>query len=213
MLGSVTQEAAIRYGIGQRDFSFTPLTLPPAMEAPAMVENLRVDWHSQFDNAPTLIIDFSSPLGDEIFDTFRFQVNHGFYFAERDGFVQWHYHTGQPEVQEGYGGRWTTITMIDGTERTLKGPWHVALNSEAYGFPPAVEVHYTVPTTWGNRMEYFGLGVTYPLLAGLIAKFRPGLQMARVSEYGGNTIQPLTKYGVPKAALRGHGDRRYPEFD
>ena len=68
----------------------------------------------------------------------RYKEKHGCYFAELDGYVNFMYYSGPGQ---GYGGRHFDITMEDGTQKTLIGPWSSRAGAmNATGFIPCVDV-------------------------------------------------------------------------
>ncbi len=71
-----------------------------------------------FANSPTfeLLVDEFPPL-----DQLRYEKIHHSYYAHLDGYVRFFSWNGEPG--EGFGGRHFPITLVDGTEVTLKGPW------------------------------------------------------------------------------------------
>jgi hypothetical protein len=55
---------------------------------------------------------------------FRYQlVGEGLFLGECDGWYMYHHHDGTDANHGGYGGRHFPITMMDGTEKILRGPW------------------------------------------------------------------------------------------
>lgn len=58
--------------------------------------------------------------GDRKDLNFRFEERQGLYRAQLGDFVKFYYYT---KPGNGYGGMSVDITMIDGSKRTLKGPW------------------------------------------------------------------------------------------
>jgi hypothetical protein len=76
-----------------------------------------VDWHEGWANFPSIALAVDSlPKMDDL----RYEERAGIYYAERDGYVSFFYWT---EPGEGYGGRTFVLKMVDGSERSLQGPW------------------------------------------------------------------------------------------
>lgn len=209
---SSAQEQAIRTGIGKRDFSWEYLELGEPVALPPRVLGFEIDWMLAWDNSPELklTLTLAPPEEDFLFE----EVSPGLYMAvSAEGFVQWHFHNGKPEKQEGYGGRHFALKMKDGSVKTLKGPWH--------GGPPkgTAEVHYKEVNGQFPDLGYFGLAVTFPLLAAIRDKFKPDIRFCSIGEYGGKYIEPVSpKFGLPKklvpALMRGdYRDPKYPRME
>ena len=99
--------------------------------------NAQVDWKEGYANDPKLQV-----LVDEIPDRseLRFQHEDGLWVAIQDGFVEFFAWSGDGN-DGGYSGRCYDITMRDGTEVTLKGPWSSragCVNKRSFG--PVVDV-------------------------------------------------------------------------
>ena len=93
-----------------------------------------VDKMEQYSNRPSfrLTVDELATVG------FRYEERNGCYFAETDGLVRFFYYD---KPGNGYGGSVFHITMTDGTEKDLIGPWSSrsgVMNGQ--GFKPCLEV-------------------------------------------------------------------------
>ena len=105
----------------------------------------KVNWMDGYASDPILEI-----LVDRVPSTeaCRFEQRGPLWFAELDGFVEffaWH----GPGNEGGFCGTEIEITMTDGRQVTLKGPW--SSNSRAMeeaGFPPSVCVTIRDPRNW-----------------------------------------------------------------
>jgi hypothetical protein len=70
-------------------------------------------------------------------------VDGGIYFAENDGCCRFFSHHGSNN-NGGFGGRRFDITMVDGTPKTLHGPWSSNMGEvNDRGFGPCIEVCWT----------------------------------------------------------------------
>lgn len=120
----------------------------------------KVDWMEGRANRPNLylLVDEVPPL-----DALRFrlhdkggEIDGGIYFAEHDGYCQFFSHHGKGN-NGGFGGAKFEITLIDGTRKTLLGPW--SSNSgevNERGFGPCVETYYTTdPVAFERGHTYF----------------------------------------------------------
>jgi hypothetical protein len=76
-----------------------------------------VNWYEKYANTPSLVIEGAEY--PELSD-FRFEQRGVLYYAELNGFVNYFAYE---SPGRGYGGRHFHITMKDGEERTLIGPW------------------------------------------------------------------------------------------
>lgn len=108
--------------------------------------------------------------------------------------------------EEGFGGTHIDITMTDGREVTLRGPWH--------GGPPNgyVETSYIDTTKerfggknywsarpWYGRGGRAGLFIAEPAFVTMFARFQPHLRLARISDDMGDRVQPLkSEWDAPK---------------
>jgi hypothetical protein len=81
------------------------------------------------------------------------------YFAEKDGYVDFYHYVGP---SDGYGGRHFTITMKDGSEKILEGPWSSrasVMNRE--GFTPCIEATITESKeVWAKGYTFYASAVT-----------------------------------------------------
>ena len=126
--------------------------------------------------------------------------------------------------QDGFGGSHIDLTMEDGTEVTLRGPWHGPCPA---GF---VEVSYVdVTAPWRSRPRRGrkaqprelqggtgGLLIRYEAFLPLFARFLPHLRLARVNLTRGDRLQPLKlEWDAPKAWIlaRERYARMKAEFD
>lgn len=107
--------------------------------------------------------------------------------------------------QEGFGGSHYDITLTDGTEITLRGPWH---GGAPEGFIEAAYLDatesYSIPARhfrpWFNRGGFGGLFLREELFIRIFARFVPHFRLARVLDAYGPQLQPLKpEWDAPKA--------------
>lgn len=110
--------------------------------------------------------------------------------------------------EQGFGGSHYDLTMEDGTEIVLRGPWHTS-GPEGYS-----EVAYVdVTDDWARRVKgkrkwwqltgMAGLHVRDDVFVAIMSRFAPHLELASVKEYGIADIQPLKpEWDAPKCVIR-----------
>jgi hypothetical protein len=137
------------------------------------VLDARVNWNIGWNNDPELEI-----LVGKIPDSadLRYEAKGGIYFAELEGYVSFFYHSGEPEQQEGYGGRSFALTMKDGSTVVLKGPWSSrSACANAVGFTPSVEVSiFTSSESWLRGFTAFAGHITEELYLSTVERFFTG---------------------------------------
>lgn len=121
-----------------------------------------VNWMEGRANRPNiyLLVDVIPAL-----EEMRFQlhdkggtIDGGIYFAEHDGYCRFFSHHGSGN-NGGFGGNKYDITMIDGTSKTLHGPWSSnAGEVNERGFGPCTEVYLTTDPAAYTRGHTFGAG-------------------------------------------------------
>lgn len=189
---SDAQEAAVRHGIGPSDVHVEEVLLPEPSTLPSHITNFGIDWHKKYSNAPSFWLESTLDPGKL---EFLYEHRNGVYYGiHSDGWVGLHYHSGKPVKQEGYGGRAFELKMLNGTTKTLLGPWHGGASGAAKeGFPPIVKVSWKY-----DGLGYFGVYAQLPLFSALVAKFDPTRKFVNVTQHNYTTFQPLTKLGLPK---------------
>ena len=114
-----------------------------------------VDWMDDVGNDPRLqVVVDEIPSRDEM----RFEVEDGVYCGIKDGFASYYAWSGDGN-DGGYSGRCYDITMRDGTEVTLKGPWSSragCVNQRSFG--PVVDVRITTDLSALERGYTFRTG-------------------------------------------------------
>ena len=106
--------------------------------------------------------------------------------------------------QEGFGGRHVHITMVDGCEVVLRGPWHIGAPK---GFAEVAYVDVSKPSPWVRRkgLPWFhqtaiaGLYLRLHLFIRIMARFAAHLPLASVTYGGCTTIETFKpEWGKPK---------------
>ena len=151
----------------------------------------KVRWNLEWGNYPDLEV-----LVDELPNRglLRYQHKENCYFAELpDGYVSFYYWTGQQS--QGYGGSHFPITMADGSQVILKGPWSSRCGvMNAVGFTPSVDLCYT--ETWG-RMLLAG-AMTLEVVETALKTYLPEVELYRDEERDGDiTYRPTLKGMLP----------------
>lgn len=105
-------------------------------------------------------------------------------------------------ASEGYGGSHFPLTMQDGSERILRGPWHGGPPMGYAAVTTVDEKQRTRRTRWDRGYRWhqmggcFGLYISDDLLVRAIAHFQPHMRIACLPENYGNRIQPyLPQWG------------------
>lgn len=101
--------------------------------------------------------------------------------------------------EDGFAGRHYEITMQDGTDVVLRGPWSGGT------LPGYQAVTYHPPEYqragqhWRRGLGFFGAAIRRDVLVRLASRFLPHLELAEVDQYGYTTVQPLEpETGEPK---------------
>lgn len=118
------------------------------------IMNAKVDWMYDYGNDPHLKV-----LVDQIpkWESLRWEeVKPGLFYAEKEGYSDKFSYT---RPGEGYGGRSFTITMEDGSEKTLKGPWSSRAGCCTMAGYPSIDISITSdPKVFhGKGMWYAGM--------------------------------------------------------
>lgn len=131
--------------------------------------DLRVDWYLDYGNDPVFEI-----LVDKIPDRklLHYENNAWAWFAELDGYVSFFSWRG-PANEGGYGGSRFPITMKDGSEKVLLGPWSsgsYAMNAVG-DFPQCLCVHMTDDKdVWQRGHTFMSGAVTLQLINDFLAE-------------------------------------------
>lgn len=122
----------------------------------------KIEANGGFDNPPSLQV-----LVDETpaFEDLKYQIHQGknftLFYAELDGFVNFYSIRGHDFTKrdEGFGRSAFNLTLVDGREITLHGPWSSrsgAMNS--VGFGPCMDVSITTDSAVLEKGHTFSAG-------------------------------------------------------
>lgn len=109
--------------------------------------------------------------------------------------------------QEGFGGDHYDIVLEDGTEITLRGPWHTSgpegYTEVAYVYPLAEwRGRYRRPAPWHTMTAMGGLFIRDDVFVAIMSRFLPHIELAHVKEHGISDIQPMKpEWGAPKRVV------------
>ena len=136
----------------------------------------KVNWHEQFDNAPSLEI-----LVDKLVDQSKliYRQKNNLYYAEREGYVSFFYNV--INDNKGYAGREFKLKMEDGIDAvTLKGPYSSRSGIvNSLGFGPCLEVAIVDDLKSFERGYTFYAGAV-TLDVGHIASSLAGVELVEV---------------------------------
>lgn len=103
--------------------------------------------------------------------------------------------------QEGFGGECYPLTMEDGSEIVLRGPWHVGAPA-GYAEVAFIDVIRWKPwkaRPWHATGGMGGLYLRHDTFVAIMARFCPELPLAEVTNGGATTIEPMKpEWGEPK---------------
>jgi hypothetical protein len=122
-----------------------------------IIRAARFYGYEKFDNFPQLqiLVDKMPSMEDLVY-----RQTGNMYWAEKDGYVS-HYNYVRPD--RGFGGRQFDLKMIDGSVKTLIGPWHAGERS-MYHICPCHSVHLTEEIKcWERGYTFFGCSITTKL--------------------------------------------------
>jgi len=170
------------------------------------VKAARVNWQEGWNSDPRLEV-----LVDKIPDhaELRYEYKEGMYFAEADGYVAFLFHSGVPEQQDGFCGRHHKLTMQDGTEVTLKGPWSSRAGvANLLGFTPSADVSLTDDEgAWERGYTFFAAHITEEMFRQAVSRFCPDVVVDRKDRHGEMTPF-LRRVEDPCAVCKGSGEHK-----
>ncbi|MBN3848664.1 hypothetical protein G3N58_17805 [Paraburkholderia sp. Ac-20342] len=108
--------------------------------------------------------------------------------------------------QSGFGGDGYFLTMTDGSERILRGPWHGGapvgyVEVTAWDMTEVV-AKWNSDRQWHRRGGYAGLYIAEDLFLRIIARFCPHVGMARVQHSYGPRLEPFClEWGRAKSEI------------
>lgn len=159
----------------------------------------------RWSNSPTLAI-----LVDEMPETkdFRYEQKGSLYYGEKDGYVNFFAYD-RPD--QGYGGRHFPITMTDGTEKVLIGPWSSRAGvMNAAGFGPCLDVSITSrQDDWVRGYTFFAAAVTLDVALEAIKLWNEprlgrdwAISLAEVKDGGDLRYDPVLTKGIKSQLFR-----------
>lgn len=153
-------------------------------------QEIRINWMTGWGNSPRAQI-----LVDEIPEGLRYQKLGGKYFAEKDGYVSFFAWRGTPD--RGFGGAKFHITLTDGEEVTLVGPWSSGSGAMMKaGFSHCMEISITAdPEVIERGYTFFSGCVTTEWLEDSFKRLRPSLALEMYD------IAGLDHYQIPKGII------------
>ncbi len=134
------------------------------------ITGAKIEWLDDFDSPPTLFIEVDGFLPK--WDEYRYEQRGASYFAQHESGVCSFFYYAAPS-KDGYGGSSFELKMIDGTKRTLVGPWSGnELGMAAAGFPMTYGCRAKARCTWGDGWSSsYGVYLLEPLWRETIARF------------------------------------------
>ena len=141
-------------------------------EKTMQILSAKLDMNWKVLNEPRLHISVDKkPSIDDILFKEHTEEGAEYYWGEKDGFVMFFICT---DNKNGFGGAHIKINLVDGTQRTLKGPWSSNPTAMAnVGFPYCMEVTVETPD---NPMSHYGGHLTINRTLEAI-KFIPKLRL------------------------------------
>lgn len=110
--------------------------------------------------------------------------------------------------QDGFGGSYYWLTMIDGSELVLRGPWH---GGAPEGYVEVGTVDVTGPyfaTGWSRGKRWYkrtggpSVYLTEELYLRIVARYCPHAPIARVQRSYGTRLEPFrAEWGCPKSFI------------
>lgn len=159
---------------------------------------------ASFANDPYLsvLVDAMPAVAD-----LRYEKFGPLYVAEKDGYVSFYHHSGDPIKQEGYGGRPFNLTLTDGSPVVLYGPWSSRAGqvNRIKGWHQVLDVSITDdPAVWERGHTFYAGHITLEkaIEACKYGVMEPPLEgfnqigVALVREFDGDvTYQPILVKG------------------
>lgn len=131
------------------------------MKNPVQILDADVEWYHGYANTPGIKLLLSRTFD---FDVARYEERDCLYLAQDGVLVDFYFYS---RPGDGYGGRHFELTMIDGSKRTLKGPW--SSNSQAVGEKFNVEL---MEVSYTDNPKSFERGYTFTAGAALVSAIK-----------------------------------------
>lgn len=139
----------------------------------------RVDWNEEFDNPANLVVRVDELPIKEL----RYERKGRYLFAESQGYVSFFYD--DPNDHAGYGGQTFKLTMKDGSETELIGPWSGNPDgAAAAGFPRSYDCTFEAPSQWGYGYTLYGGHLIESVWLDILRKFCPEADVAVSPVFG-----------------------------
>ena len=162
----------------------------------------KIEWMERYSNLPGLkILVDKMPKHEDL----RYEKRGNFYYAELDGYVSFYFWAGRQD--KGFAGRHFNITMLDGTEVILKGPW--SSNSASVnnaGFKECMEISITDdPAVMERGHTFYASAITIDSVKHALKEFLPEICLFK-GKYGyfpaavnddGQPIKPMVEAWKP----------------
>jgi hypothetical protein len=155
-----------------------------------------VEWFDTFGNDPELKL-----LVDKIPDhsELKYESKDGLWVAYNNGYVSFYYHSGDDKNHGGFGWDTVNITLVDGTKKSLRGPWSSRAGCVNVAFPdrPVVDVCITdEPADFKRGYTFYSGHVTLEV-AKQAAKLA-GVQLYKRVESDGEVTWRIPKRKVAR---------------
>ncbi len=141
------------------------------------ITHAAVEWYEEYSNSPTLYIEVDGFLPSV--EDYRYEQRGSCYFGQHEsGCCSFFSYT---SPGEGYGGREFRLTMIDGSQQVLKGPWSGnELSMAAAGFPMTYQCRAKHRCNWGDGWSSSGgVHLLEPMWRAAIERFCPDAHLVR----------------------------------
>ena len=177
------------------------------------VLNATVNWMHGWGNSPCLflLVDQIPPVSEARYQFKQYGQgeDHGFYFSEQDGYVRFYYYHGP---DRGFGGATLNLTLVDGSEVELIGPWSsrpACLTKE--GFPACTGVTITDDEkVWQRGYTFYAGNVLLDIAREAIEKFCPYAKMGTRVRHGETRYYPVWSGEEDKPPMPPKSDPRWP---
>lgn len=139
-----------------------------------IISDVSVNWHREYANDPDLVIHLAheAPGLDQYrFDALELECGTVLYYGTCGQLVRFFAH--DPSNESGFGGGEFVLTMHDGSQRTIRGPWSSRSSvMNEHGFGPCTEVTLREPGMRSGLCGAMKLGA-----ARAAAEFSLGLEL------------------------------------
>lgn len=136
------------------------------------IENIKINWKLGWANDPKIrVLCSDAPSWDE----FRYKYADRYYWAEREGLVSFFAYSGPGS---GFGGRTFTLTMENGEQVDLVGPWSGSSVDANRRFPHCVEISFTdKPSVMRKGYTFSASCMLVDVLRDALRELRPELAL------------------------------------